>query len=114
MNYRDPGELLEAYKKGTCDEASFKDAMISYIEESDNENIRERAARILCNLPFSEKLYSFAEQITLSDSNERIKFRISAANRSSGSVPLLCGTGNIYLKSGFSPACRQLSYILRV
>ena len=68
-------EIVEAkFKEGELDENAATTLLISYVENSENENDREKSIEILSQLPLhDDNHYRFIEELLISDSNIAIQ-----------------------------------------
>lgn len=68
-------EIVEAkYKEGELDENAATALLLSYIENSENENDRVKSIEILNQLPLHDNIhYRFIEELLISDSNINIQ-----------------------------------------
>ena len=69
-----PKKVLEQFERNEINNSIAFDQLISFVENSENEHIREEATQILDRIGiFSEKLFGILENILISDTNRKIR-----------------------------------------
>jgi len=69
-----PKKVLEQFERNEINNSIAFDQLISFVENSENEHIREEAIQILDRIGiFSEKLFGILENILISDTNRKIR-----------------------------------------
>lgn len=69
-----PKKVLEQFERNEINNSIAFDQLVSFIENSENEQFREEAIQILDRIGiFNNKLFRILENILVSDSNEKIR-----------------------------------------